>query len=176
MRVINIYGQCGAGKSTVAAGLFNIIKRDSKKTIELVDEFAKVLTWAERYDELKDQLYVSANQYHKLHILREKVDLVVTDSPIMLGTIYKPHKQFRSLTPLLLELDNSLITTNIFLIANSQHKFTEIGRKETKEEAEKIGDRIENMLNKNKIEYTSFLNEQNVEQKIYQWLKLKRVV
>ncbi|MBW3020875.1 ATP-binding protein [Candidatus Woesearchaeota archaeon] len=176
MRVINIYGQAGAGKSTVASGLFNIIKQESQKSVELIDEFAKTLVWSQRFEELKDQFFVSANQYHKLHILEDKVDLVITDSPILLGAIYKPHKQFRSLTPLLLELDNSMITTNIFLVANTQMKYEKDGRLQTKEEAEKIGERIENMLNKNKIEYTTFLNEPEVHQKIFQWLKLRRIV
>lgn len=176
MRVINIYGQAGSGKSTVAAGLFNVIKQESKKSVELVTEFAKDLVWAERFGELKDQFYVSANQYHRIHTLQDKVDLVITDSPILLGSIYKPHKQFRNLPPLLLELDNSLTTTNIFLIANSTLKFEEIGRVQSKSEAEKIGDRIEKMLSKNKIDYTSFLNEIDVEKKIFQWLRLRRIV
>ena len=176
MRVINIYGQASSGKSTVAAGLFNIIKKESKKSVELVNEFAKDLVWRDRLEELKDQFYVSATQYHKLFILKDKVDIVVNDSPILLGAIYRPHKQFQNLPKLLLELDGSFSTTNIFLIANSNIKYEEIGRIQTKDESEKIGDRIENMLNRNKIEYTSFLNETEVEKKLYQWLKLKRVV
>ena len=60
---------------------------------ELVTEFAKDLTWEERKDALKNQLYVSGNQAFRLSRLNGKVDVVITDSPLPLGLFYLPKEE-----------------------------------------------------------------------------------
>ena len=76
MRVINLFGGPGAGKSTTAAGLFFFMKSDSSfdKSVELVTEFAKDLTYAERFKELQgdNQLYITSKQHSKLHRIEDQ--------------------------------------------------------------------------------------------------------
>jgi len=88
MLVINIFGGPGVGKSTLAAEVFAHFKKN-KLNIELVTEYAKDLVWEERNNILKDQLYILAKQNRRLERLRNKgIDVVVTDSPLLLGKIY----------------------------------------------------------------------------------------
>ena len=76
MRVINFYGGAGIGKSTIAADIFSKLKRKGHKT-ELVGEYAKWLWYQNATDIVQDQLYLFAEQVHRLKTL-ERYGVVVT--------------------------------------------------------------------------------------------------
>ncbi len=59
MTIINLLGGPGSGKSTTAAGLFNIMKTEGM-SVEFAGEFAKDLTWSERKFCLTDQFMMMA--------------------------------------------------------------------------------------------------------------------
>lgn len=56
--------------------------------VELVTEFAKDITYDKAQPILKDQLYVTAEQFHRVFRLSGQVDFVITDSPIPIGLAY----------------------------------------------------------------------------------------
>ena len=85
-KVINFYGGPSAGKSTMAAQLFGIMKAN-RFNVEYVPEFAKDLTWKQSKC-LDDQLYVFAVQHHALYTLLGQVDYIITDSPLLLSLHY----------------------------------------------------------------------------------------
>lgn len=85
--VINMYGGPGVGKSTTAAGVYSLLKTHGVNA-ELVTEFAKDLTWEERHDALACQPYILGKQYHRLMRLVTKVDVIVTDGPILNSILY----------------------------------------------------------------------------------------
>jgi hypothetical protein len=86
--VVNLFGGPGCGKSTGAAYVFSRLK-EAGVNVELVTEFAKDLTW-DKSDALNDQLYMFANQFHRLYrCKRSGVDIVVTDSPLLLSNLYR---------------------------------------------------------------------------------------
>jgi hypothetical protein len=88
MIVVNLFGGPGCGKSTGAAYVFSRLK-EAGVNVELVTEFAKDLTW-DKSDALNDQLYVFANQFHRLYRCeRSGVDVAVTDSPLLLSYLYR---------------------------------------------------------------------------------------
>lgn len=87
-KVINFYGGPGSGKSTVAAGLFYKMKA-SGYSVELVNEFAKECVWENNIPMLQDQLWILSHQHRKLLRLRDKVDYIITDSPVLLSPIYR---------------------------------------------------------------------------------------
>lgn len=84
---INLFAGPGAGKSTLASGLFASMKRTGE-SVELVTEFAKDLVWENRQATLAIQPYVSAKQYRNLARLKGKVNYVITDSPILKDSVY----------------------------------------------------------------------------------------
>ena len=65
LKVINLWGEPGAGKSTVAAGLFNLMKLMGEK-VELVTEYAKDLTYEKNHVSLQNQLLILATQDNRL--------------------------------------------------------------------------------------------------------------
>lgn len=87
MKVVNLFGGPGTGKSTLAASLFAAFKIRGYNA-ELVTEFAKDLVWSERNKELQDQVYILGKMYHKLWRLKDKVDVVIIDSPLPLCCYY----------------------------------------------------------------------------------------
>lgn len=87
MRVINLFGGPGAGKSTTAAGLFYLMKSEGMK-VELVTEYAKDLTYEGADARFRNQLYILAKQDQRLRRLEGQVDYVVTDSPLLLSLAY----------------------------------------------------------------------------------------
>lgn len=87
-RVINFYGGPSSGKSTAAAGLFYKMKM-AGFSVELTDEFAKECVWEGNVPMLKDQLWILAHQHRKILRLADKVDYVITDSPVLLSPIYR---------------------------------------------------------------------------------------
>ena len=87
LKVINLWGEPGAGKSTVAAGLFNLMKLMGEK-VELVTEYAKDLTYEKNHGSLQNQLLILATQDNRLRRLEGQVEWAITDSPLPLGILY----------------------------------------------------------------------------------------
>lgn len=87
--VVNLFAGPGAGKSTTAAGVFHKIKL-ALVNAELVTEYAKDLTWEKRFDTLRCQAYVFGKQLQRMERVRGQVDVIVTDSPLLLSALYTP--------------------------------------------------------------------------------------
>jgi hypothetical protein len=85
--VVNLFAGPGTGKSTTAAKIFAALK-DRGINAELAGEYAKDLTWARRFGTLADQLYVFGKQHHRIYRLAQDCDVIITDSPILMGLAY----------------------------------------------------------------------------------------
>ena len=87
MKVINIFGGPGTGKSVTAARLFATLKIN-QKNCELITEYAKELVYDESYKLMENQIWIFANQHHRMYRLRKKVDIIVTDAPLFNSIVY----------------------------------------------------------------------------------------
>jgi hypothetical protein len=88
--VVNLFGGAGVGKSTTAAQVFAALKELGIET-ELASELAKDLVWAKHVNTLVDHpVYVLGEQIRRVEVLayHEDLQVVVTDSPFMLATVY----------------------------------------------------------------------------------------
>lgn len=149
--VVNLFGGPGTGKSTTAALVFGQLKVDGINS-ELVHEFAKDLTWEERHKALKFQPYIMGKQSYHIYRLLGKVDVVITDSPILLGMIYKGDGYTEAFGQHLLELYKSWNTLNIFLERNSEiHPYVQAGRNQSEDEAAKVDQEIFTLLTENAL-------------------------
>lgn len=87
MLVVNLFGAPGAGKSTGAAYIFSKLKMAGVNA-ELVTEFAKDKVWEESKAVFQNQAYIFGKQYFRISRVQDKVDVVITDSPILLSSFY----------------------------------------------------------------------------------------
>jgi hypothetical protein len=138
MKVINLYGGPGSGKSTTAALVFARLKQDGFN-VELVREYAKDVVYEQRYNLLKHQLYITAKQYKRLKDIQDygKVKLVITDSPLLLGEYYgRDLKYVESFVDIVDHLYSEF--ENYDIIVNRVKPYETSGRMQTLEEAKKI--------------------------------------
>lgn len=89
--VINLFGAPGSGKSTGAAYIFSKLKMNGVNA-ELVTEFAKDKVWEENAEVFKNQAYLFGKQYFRMSRCDGKVDVIVTDSPLLLSAYYNKSK------------------------------------------------------------------------------------
>jgi 23S rRNA (uracil1939-C5)-methyltransferase len=88
MKAVNFFGGPAARKSTLAAATYVALKEQGIPA-DLVREYATYLILSGREEQLKkDQLSVLAKQHHLMDILRGKVEVAVTDSPLPLNALY----------------------------------------------------------------------------------------
>lgn len=142
MIVVNLYGGPGVGKSTTAAMVFSLLKQKGVNA-EYVPEFAKDLTWHGRQETLKDQVYVLGKQHHKLFMLEDQVEVVVTDSPLLL-TLHYGKDHFDSLKELALDLYMTYDNYDVFLVRTKP--YNPKGRNQTEDEAKDIDVSIREIL------------------------------
>lgn len=152
--VVNFYGGPSCGKSTMASRLFSELKsRDIK--CEYVTEYAKEVTYTEDWNKLSDQLYITAKQNRRMNILSGKVDVIITDSPILLGRHYAPVEYLSgTFGVLVMELYNTY--NNINIVLNRKKKYQEYGRTQTELEAHQIDSDLEELLIKQNLPYDKF--------------------
>jgi tRNA uridine 5-carbamoylmethylation protein Kti12 len=149
MKVINLFGSPGTGKSTTAAGLFFLMKT-AGLSVELISEYAKQMVWDERSRMFQDQIYLTAKQNHKQDMLRGKVDYCITDSPLLLGLHYAAPDYYPSYRVLLKEIWNSYENINFFL--TRVKPYVAVGRNQNEEESNRISLGIVDMLNHYRVD------------------------
>ena len=149
-QVINLYGGPSTGKSTTAAALFAKMKRAGLK-VELAREYAKDLVYDNRQNIItNDQLYIFAKQQRRMKILHEKVDYIITDSPLLLSVVYgRMYNPDFSTTfeNLIMEYYNKYDNIDIYITRNTkEHPYQQYGRDQTEDEAITIDKNIQGGL------------------------------
>jgi len=86
-KVINIIGGPGTGKSTIATGIYSLLKQQGV-SCELASEYAKDVTWEGNTALFNNQIKLFAEQFRRVYRLLDKVDFVICDSPLILNGIY----------------------------------------------------------------------------------------
>lgn len=165
MKVINLYGGPGTGKSTTAAGLFHLMKLQSMEA-ELVTEYAKDLVWAERHPMFTEQDYIFAKQNHRIRRLVGKVDWAITDAPLLLGIFYildefPGREHFEKFVK---EMFMSYDNINVFL--ERVKPYNPNGRNQTFEEATSIDAQIKQFLEDHNIPYLTVPADADAPQRI----------
>ena len=162
-KVINFYGGPCSGKSTAAAGLFYKMKLLGLK-VELTDEFAKECVWEGNIPMLQDQLWVLGHQHRKILRLSDKVDYIITDSPVLLSPIYRGRYGESLYSDIIdkmaLECYN-LYETNINFMLGRQGDFEQKGRAQDLEESLEIDAAIVHQFEMLDIQYIKLQSEDN---------------
>jgi hypothetical protein len=148
--VVNLFAGPGTGKSTCMAGIFSELKLRGVNC-EMAPEYIKTKVWENSLDICKDQIYIFGKQLHSIRKLLGKVDVVITDSPILLSLAYSTDEliEFDCLVIAEFKRYNSL---NYFLVRHK--KYNPAGRCQTEEQAKEKDNMIKGLLDACSICYT----------------------
>ena len=136
--------------------------------VELALEFAKELTWENRNIALDNQPYILGEQHHRLHRLDGKVDAIITDCPIPMGTAYlkdNAESYKHELKEFAVKLFESFDNLNFFL-RRGNGSYRKEGRIQTLEESMEKDSIIEQVLVDYNIPYTEVISDGTAVQNI----------
>lgn len=159
MIVINLFAGPGSGKSTTCAGVFSKLKL-AGVNCEMALEYAKDKVWENSLDVLDDQIYVFGKQLHRLNRLKGKVDVIITDSPILLSIIYNKEAS-NYLDDLVIEQFHKFNNLNYYVVRDES--FNPKGRVQNHEESMEKDDQIKTLLNEHNISYTTVYKHNSVD-------------
>lgn len=161
--VINLFGEPGAGKSTAAMDITARLKRKGINA-EYVSEFAKDKVYENNGEVFKHQEYLFGKQSFKMGRVRDKVQVMVVDSPLILSIIYNNNEY----------LDDNFYKTveNVFnsydnrnYLLTRKHTYEDEGRFQNEEEALEVRKQIIRALDTMNISY-NFATSSDIDCKI----------
>ncbi len=154
--VITMLGASGIGKSTNAALVFGELKK-KLQSVELVREFVKEWVWAGKKVGPFGQSIIYGQQIDRESSLYNKVDFIVTDSPLILCPVYQMHYEGHDSikAPIFKDLETAKTMNvhhlNFFLKRTKPFNANE--RYEDEETAKLIDRKLEGFLDFNAIPY-----------------------
>lgn len=166
--IINIFAGPGAGKSVMAAELFSKLKRRGIET-EMALEYAKDKVWENSLGVFENQLYVFAKQYHRIHRLLGKVQVIITDSPIILSGYYDLGKNpdfYDFVKNTHFKLENNI---NLF-INRIPDNYSENGRYQDLTGAIKIDNDLLELLKSHNIDFINVQDSEEESNKITNYI------
>lgn len=150
--VINLFGEPSAGKSTAAMDITSRLKRKGINA-EYVSEFAKDKVYENNGEVFKHQEYLFGKQSFKMGRVRDKVQVMVVDSPLILCIIYNnDHILGEDFNKTVLNVFNSYENRNYLL--TRRHTYENEGRFQNEEEALAVRNRIISKLQELNISYS----------------------
>lgn len=149
--VINFFGEPSAGKSTAAMDVTAKLKRMGINA-EYVTEFAKDKVYENNQEVFKHQQYLFGKQSFRMGRVKNKVQVMVCDSPLLLNIIYNEDEILgENFNQTVLNVFNSYNNKNYLLVRN--HTYENEGRLHNEKEARIVRKKIMNKLDKLNIEY-----------------------
>jgi hypothetical protein len=154
--VVNWFGGPSIGKTTAAAEMFVALKKNDIE-VEMVSEFAKDQVVEGAVDSLRHQWYITGTQAYRIDCAYRSMQVVITDSPILLAPIYDfDHDASSALKDLSLEHHAKYNNLNILLSRSPEFNHTMAGRVHSLTESITIDNRILHFLDNHEIPYVKF--------------------
>jgi hypothetical protein len=163
LKMINLWAGPGAGKSTTAAGLFFLMKSAGYK-VELITEYAKEKVYDGHFGTLSDQIYIFGKQQRRAKRLVGQVEYAITDSPLLLSTLYNKDLS-SSFDTLVKEEFDTYDNLNFFI--NRVKPYVNLGREQTRDEAVELDTALKGLLYKYDISCLFVDGNQNAPQSIF---------
>jgi len=154
--LINLFGQPSAGKSTTSADLFASMKYMSLDA-ELCQEWVKKWAWEGTKITKYSQYYITGKEIHQQSRLFNKVDYIISDSPVFLGAFYNLYfngnDNFYSIVEDFYSMakEDGVEIYNFLLKRNK--KYNPKGRYQTEEESDAVGLALESWLDSHDVPY-----------------------
>ena len=109
--------------------------------------------WEGRLGILENQIYIFGKQLHTIHRLHDKVEAIITDSPLLLSRAYGKDES-TEFANLVLEVFNRYDNLNIFL--KRVKPYDPKGRVQTEDEAKELDEEFRDLLEEHGFAYYLF--------------------
>jgi hypothetical protein len=157
LKVINLWGAPGVGKSSTRAGLFWLMKLHHLN-VEEVAEYAKLLVLSGMDWQLKhDQYSIFSNQhFRQLIVQRAGYEYAVTDSPLPIVGFYAPKEEAEVISNIALHKFNEFENFNYLLTrdySDASQPFETRGRMQSRLESIEVGKNLRQFMVRNHIEF-----------------------
>lgn len=164
--VCNLFGGPGVGKTSTAYALTGLLKKKGVLA-EYVPEAIKwrIYRGTDMGGKIRQDL-LAAEQFEMLYLLKDKVNVIVTDSPLLLQVAY--HDETNSspaLTKRTIELFDEFDNYNVVL--QRAHAYDGRHRYQTEEQADEKHKQIVQLLNEHHYGYVVLPTHETIEQDIY---------
>ena len=154
MIVVNLFGVPSAGKSTGAAYIFAKLKMKGINA-ELITEFVKDKVWEENKEVFKNQAYIFGKQSFKISRCKDKVDVLITDSPLPLSIFYNKDEVLgEDFNKVVMNVFNSYNNLNYLL--TRVKPYNPIGRLQSEEESNALKQPMIELLESRGITYQEY--------------------
>jgi hypothetical protein len=156
MIVVNLVSAPCAGKSTLASKIFYKLKTLGY-SVELIGEFAKELYY-EDSKMIEDQIHVFSEQLRRQRRVKGKVDILITDSPLLLSIIYnkEPNPFFKDMIAWEFKSFDNLV----YFLERGDIPYIQAGRFQNEAEARELDTRLIELMDELGVEHTSLLSKE----------------
>lgn len=125
---------------------------------ELITEFAKDKVWEENKEVFKNQAYLFGKQSFKMSRCRDKVDCIITDSPLPLSIFYNSDPVLgESFNQTVMNVFGSYNNSNYLLLRTKPYNPT--GRHQSEEESDALKEPMVKLLKERDIPYLEINGE-----------------
>jgi len=153
--VVNLIGGPGVGKSIITHELVAKIKRKFY-SCDISAEYIKKKLREQALKVIQSQIYIFGKQQFQLFTMKDEVDVIITDSPILLSAIYDksecPH-----LKALILKEYNSYTNLMYYIERDPSIPYEKEGRYQDLKGAKKVDKRVKDFLHENEIPYETLI-------------------
>lgn len=169
-KIICLYGGPGAGKSTIAAEVFCLLKKQNFNC-EMNREYVKEWVWEGRSIKEGDQTYFFAKQSRKeRQYIEQKLDFIITDSPLILthfyGLKYDPMERECNTSLIMLQHHHVFCKKHGYKVEHffikRKEQYNPSGRMQTEEEAKAYDLEIRQLLTSLDIKLTDVSSAEEI--------------
>ena len=166
--VVNLFAGPGTGKSTSCAQIFSELKWQGVNC-EMAREFAKDKVWEESFKVLDDQIYIFGKQQHRMKVLIGQVDVIITDSPLLLSIVYDKteNQNFKNLV-----VDTYRQFENINIFLEREKPYNPKGRVQDEDKAKGLDVQVKNLLDELNITYATIKGNKEEISRVSTFIKL----
>lgn len=169
--LVNLFGVPGAGKSTGAAYIFSQLKMRGVNC-EYIPEFAKDKVWENSEEVFKNQAYIFGKQFFRISRCYDKVDVVITDSPLPLSILYNREARLtENFNATVMDVFNSFNNMNYLILRTKP--YNPVGRFQSEEESDQLNEPLLHLLEDRKIVYKKEVGETSGYDRIVKEIMLK---
>jgi hypothetical protein len=149
--ILNFFGGPGVGKTIIASDAFSALKRNFIKC-DQSPEYIKGKLREKAMKVVQNQIYIFGKQQFKLFSLKDDLDVIVTDSPILLSAIYDGNK-CPYLKALILNEFGKYRNINYYIQRDVNVPYEQEGRYQDEHGAKLVDESVKVFLDENSVQY-----------------------